>query len=112
MLARAMTRRTSRRRKKPVVALLLGEGIPDPTQRHDVARRGGIRLDLFADVTDVDVDGSLVLLKRVVVAHELEQLSPGVRPARAAREVPEQVEFGGGEADAIAVARHAAAIEV
>src|SRR2546425_9669217 len=100
MLARAMTRRTSRRRKKPVVALLLGEGIPDPTQRHDVARLGGIRLDLFADVADVDVDGSLVLLQGVVVAHELEQLPPGVDPAGAAGEMPEQVELGGGERDA------------
>src|SRR5438477_818783 len=84
MLASASTRRTSRRRRKPVVALLLGEGIPDPAQRHDVARLGGIRLDLFADVADVHVDGSLVLLQCFVVAHELEQLSPGVHPARAA----------------------------
>ena len=58
------------------------------------------------------VDGPFVLLQRVVVAHELEELAPGVDPARAACQVSEEVELGGRKRDAVAVARHSTAVEV
>src|SRR5688572_9132553 len=84
---------------------VLGEGISDAPHRSDVAGLRRVRLDLVADVADVDVDGPLVLLQRVVVvAHELEQLRPRVDAPWARGEVAEEVELCGGEADALRAA--------
>ncbi len=92
---------------------VLGERIADPSHRPDVARLGGIRLDLVADVADVDVDGALVRFERVVVvADELEQLGAGEDAARLGGEVAEQVELRRGEVDPLPVARDAPALEV
>src|SRR5687768_17272123 len=65
---------------------VFGEGIADAPDGPDVARLRGIGLDLIADVADVDVDRSLVLLEGVVVVpHQLQQLSARVHPARPGR---------------------------
>src|SRR4029078_7140734 len=58
-----------------------GEGVADTAHRLDACRRGGIVLDLVAQVAHVDVDRLLVLVERLVVAEQLEQLGPGGRAA-------------------------------
>src|SRR6476659_1370055 len=95
------TRRARRRRRGWTLTAalrsrsVLGECIADPSHRPDVARLGGIGLDLVSDVADVDVDRALVGLERVVVvADELEQLGTREHPTRLRREVAEQVELG------------------
>jgi hypothetical protein len=65
----------------------------------------GIGLDFVADMADVDVDGPLVLLERVVVvADELEELAARVDPARPRGEVAEDVELRRRQCDPIAAA--------
>ena len=63
----------------------LGEGVADTADRQDERRRGGIVLDLVAQVADVDVDRLLVLVEGLVVAEQLEQLATGCRRGRVAR---------------------------
>src|SRR3989442_6212075 len=121
-LARATTRRTfSRCRKEngPRArqpegggASVFAERIADPSHRLDVARLGGIGLDLVADVADVDVDGALICFERLVVAHQLQELGSRVDAARLGSEVAQQVELGGRQADPLAVARHPATLHV
>src|SRR5688572_22237311 len=94
-------------------ASVFGEGIPDAPHRPDVAGLGRIGLDLVPDVADVDIDGALVLLERVVVvAHQLEQLAAGVDPAGPGGQVAQQVELGGRQADSVAVAGDPSALEI
>src|SRR5881397_732787 len=121
-LARATTRRTFSRCRKangPRArqpegggASVFAERIADPSHRLDVARLGGIGLDLVSDVADVNVDGALVGFERLVVAHELQELGAGVDPAGLCRQVTQKVELGGRQADPFAAARHAAALHV
>lgn len=54
------------------LALALGEGVADATDRHYEGRHGRIVLDLVAEMADVDVDRLLVLVEGLVVAEELE----------------------------------------
>ena len=95
------------------VGSVLGEGIPDAPHRPDVARLRRVRLDLIADVADVDVDRPLVLFEGVVVvAHQLEQLGAGIDPPGPRGEMAQEVELGGGQADALTGARDAPSLEV
>src|SRR5438552_4001425 len=77
-LARARTSRTFRRcvmpralpvdnRRGEVGGSVFAECIPDAPHRLDEAGLGGVRLDLVANVADVDVDRPLVGLQRLVV---------------------------------------------
>src|SRR5687768_11174423 len=111
MLANTRTRRTFRRWSSPRGSIL-AECIAHAPDRPDVARLGGIRFDLVANVADVHVDRPLVGLQRLVVAHQLEELRSRVHPPGAASEVPEEVELGGRQRDALAVAGHPPALEV
>src|SRR4249919_284682 len=65
----------------------LGEGVADTSHRQDEGRRCGVVLDLVAQVAHVHVDGLLVLVERLVVAQQLEQLRAGIDPSRARGEV-------------------------
>src|SRR5688500_39477 len=127
-MARSSTRRTRRRwnsapgprgserAQRPAAdrsSSVLREGIPDAPHRPDVAGLRRIGLDLVPNVADVDVDGALVLLERVVVvADQLEQLRSRVHPARSGGKVPEQIELGRGQTDALAVTCHTPPLEV
>src|SRR5262245_52477598 len=62
----------------PSSSSALGEGVTDTTHRQDEGRRCRVILDLVAQMRDVDIDGLLVLVQRLVIAQELEQLGPGV----------------------------------
>ena len=66
--------RPGRRRAGPGGSAL-GEGVADTSDRQDERRRRRVVLDLLAQVADVDVDGLLVLVERLVVAQQLEQLA-------------------------------------
>src|SRR5947208_921307 len=90
----------------------LGEGVADSPHGQDEGGRGGIVLDLLAKVADVDVDRLLVLVERLVVAEELEELGPRVDPAGPAREMAEDLELRRREADPAGSALHAPALEV
>jgi hypothetical protein len=90
----------------------LGEGVPDTSHRQDERGIGRVVLDLLAQVADVDVDRLLVLVERLVVAQQLEQLAAGVDAARAAGEVAQDLELGRGQADPAGAALDAPALEV
>ena len=72
----------------------LGEGVADTSDGQDEGRRGRVVLDLVAQVADVDVDRLLVLVERLVVAEQLEQLAAGVDAARPRGEVAQDLELG------------------
>ena len=61
----------------------LREGVARAPHRQDEPRAGRVVLELLAQVADVDVDRLLVLVERLVVADQLEQLAPRVDAARA-----------------------------
>ena len=60
----------------------------------------------------MDVDRLLVLVERLVVAQELEQLAAGVDAARAAGQVAQDLELGRRQADAAVAALDAPPLEV
>ena len=60
----------------------------------------------------MDVDGLLVLVERLVVAQQLEQLGAGVDPAGARGEVAQDLELGRGQADPPVAALDAPPLEV
>src|SRR5436309_746153 len=90
----------------------LGEGVADSPHGQDERGRSGVVLDLLAQVADVDVDRLLVLVERLVVAEELEELGPGVDPAGSAGEMAEDLELRRCEADPPRSTLHAPALEV
>ena len=90
----------------------LGKRVPDATDRLDEGRMGRVVLELVAQVADVDVDRLLVLVERLVVAQQVEQLGAGVDAARLAGEVAEDLELGRGEADPPVAALDAPPVEV
>ena len=73
------------RRAAPAGRSALGEGVADTSHRQDERRRRRVVLDLVAQMADVDVDGLLVLVERLVVAQQLEQLASGCRRGPGAR---------------------------
>ena len=80
----AQTTRQPGSRARPARSAL-GEGVADTSDRQHEHRRRRIVLDLVAQMAHVDVDRLLVLVERLVVAQQLEQLARGCRPGRAAR---------------------------
>src|SRR5256885_12693969 len=74
----------------------LGEAIPNPENRKQVARRPRVGLDLPADVLDVSVDSALVRLEGHA-AHRIQQLRAGEHAARLARQGREQLKLGLGQ---------------
>src|SRR4051812_33133613 len=108
---RGTVRGNGRRRPAPPrarsSASALGEGVAGTTNRHHELRRAGIVLDLVAQVADMHVDRLLVLVERLVVTKELEELSAGEDATPAAREGGEEFELGGRQADPPAAAHGA-----
>src|SRR6185503_11157028 len=92
--------------------LALGEGVADTTDRHDERGRRRVVLDLVAEMADVDVDRLLVLVERLVVAQELQQLTPRVHAPRPRGEMTEDLELGRRQADPPIAALDTAALEV
>ena len=78
------SRRGSRNRRRPD-ASALGEGVADTPHRQDEGGHRRIVLDLVAQMAHVHVDGLLVLVERLVVAQELEQLANACRHGRVER---------------------------
>src|SRR5215208_4046890 len=106
------TLRRIRRIRRRCGTSALGECVTDASNRHDERRSGGIVLDLVAEVAHVDVDRLLVLVERLVVAQELEQLAAGVDAARPRREVAEDLELRRRQADPTLPALDAPSFEV
>src|SRR5688500_1497130 len=73
----------------------LGECIADSAHGQHERRRRGVVLDLVAQVADVDIDRLLVLVERLVVAEQLEQLAARVDATRPAGQVTQDLELGG-----------------
>src|SRR6185369_11245504 len=69
-------------------------------------------LDLVAQMAHMDIDRLLVLIERLIVAQQLEQLAARVDPTRPRSEVTEDLEFRGSERDPPRSALHAASLEV
>src|SRR4249919_1279241 len=78
----------------------LGELVAGAPDREHELRRRRVVLDLVAQVAHVDVDRLLVLVERLVVAQELEQLAPAEDTAGSAGEVAQDLELGRGQRDA------------
>src|SRR5262249_11717779 len=91
------TARTTRIRALPSA---LGEGVPGAPDREDERGVARVVLELLAQVAHMDVDGLLVLVQRLVVAHQLQQLAAREDPAGTRREVAQDLELGGRERDA------------
>src|SRR5215218_5936914 len=72
----------------------LGELVARAAHREDELGQGGIVLDLVAQVAHVDVDRLLVLVQRLVVTEQLEELAAAEDPTRTAREVAQDLELG------------------
>ena len=58
------------------------EGVPDASDGQDEGGGRRVILDLLAKVAHVDVDGLLVLVERLIVAQQLEQLRARVDATR------------------------------
>src|SRR6478672_2762081 len=96
----------------PVPDSALGEGVADATDGHDERRRGGVVLDLVAEVADVDVDRLLVLVESLVVAEQLQELAPGVDAAGSRGEMTEDLELRRREADPTVATLDAPPLEI
>src|SRR6476659_4647201 len=90
----------------------LGERVADTSHRQNEGGRRRVVLDLVAEMADVDVDRLLVLVERLVVAQELQQLPPRVHAARPGGEMAEDLELGRRQADPPIAPLDAAALEV
>src|ERR1044071_5114963 len=90
----------------------LGERVPDTADRLDEGRMGRIVLELVSKVAHVDVDRLLVLVEGLVVPKEVQELRAGVDAAGLAREVPQDLELRGCEADPAVAALDAQRSEV
>src|SRR6478752_7094905 len=78
---RSRRNRPGRRARRSTGRSALGEGVADTPHRQDEGRRRRIVLDLVPQMADVDVDRLLILVERLVIAQQLEQLGAGVDPA-------------------------------
>src|SRR6185312_6628662 len=109
---RTRRRRRQRRERRNTGRSALGERVADAADRQDERRRRRIVLDLLAQVADVHVDGLLVLVERLVVAQQLEQLATGVDTTGPGREMAQDLELRRREADAPGPTLHAATLKV
>src|SRR4029078_11281879 len=92
--------RTPRRMRVGALPSALGEGVPGAPDGEDERRVARIVLELLAEVAHMDVDGLLVLVERLVVAAQLQQLPAREHPRGALREVAQDLELRGRERDA------------
>src|SRR5262245_44618258 len=106
------SRFSPREMDRPDRSSALGEGVTDTAHRLDERWRGGIVLDLVAQVAHVDVDRLLVLVEGLVITQELQQLASRVHAARPRREVTQDLELRGGQADPALAALDAPALQV
>src|SRR3954470_24306069 len=90
----------------------LGERVPDTANGLDEGGMRRVVLELVPQVADVDVDRLLVLVERVVVAEEIEQLRPRVDATGLAREVAEDLELRRRQADPALTALDPPPVEV
>src|SRR3954447_24974845 len=90
----------SERSRNDPSALL--EAVPHAAFGKDHLRVRRIRLQLLAEVTDVDVDGAVVAVLRVA-EHVLEQFGAGEHAAGLAREREQDLELEERELDRVAV---------
>src|SRR4029079_8360963 len=93
---RSRRRRRGRPMRRSETSSALGECVADTSDRQDERGCARVVLDLVAQMAHVDVDGLLVLVERLVVAQELEQLAARVHPAGARRQMAQDLEFSGG----------------
>src|SRR5665811_1383451 len=93
-------------------ASALDEGVADSPHGQHEDRRGRVVLDLLAQVADVDVDRLLVLVERLVVAQELQQLAPGIDTPGTSGEMAEDLELGRRQVDLSAGALDAPPLQV
>src|SRR3970040_1418865 len=77
----------------------LGERVADAADGEDEGRVCRVVFELLPEVADVDVDRLLVLVERLVVADQLEQLGAGVNASRARGDVAQDVELRGGRGE-------------
>src|SRR6478735_2257181 len=75
---RSRRSRSGTRERRSAGRSALGERVADTSHRQDERRRRRVVLDLVAQMADVHVDRLLVLVERLVVAQQLEQLRAGV----------------------------------
>src|SRR2546421_10432124 len=89
----------------------VGEAVPDPRDGQDVIRTRGLRLDLAAQVSDVDVDhpGFDWIL---ITPDRVQDLLPAEHLAGVAGEEGEQVELGVGQLDLLARFVDAALVDI
>src|SRR5689334_14607026 len=109
---RGTSRPKSRGSLLPRGASALGEGVADTAHRLDERGRRRVVLDLVPEMADVDVDRLLVLVERLVVAEQLEQLAAGVDAAGSRGEVAEDLELRRREADPAVAALDTPPLEV
>src|SRR3954453_17912287 len=91
---------------------VLGELVAGAADGQDELRQGRVVLDLVPKVGHVDVDRLLVLVERLVVTEQLEQLPAREDPAGARGEVAQDLELGGGQPDPPVPTLDSAALEV
>src|SRR6185436_5029070 len=90
----------------------LGERVPDTANGLHEGGMRGVVLELVPEMADVDVDCLLVLVERLVVAEQVEQLRTRVDAARLARQVAQDLELGRGQRDAPVASNDPPPVEV
>src|SRR5512141_3481851 len=106
--ARSPVRKRGSRRGIERAGLALGEGVARSTDGQDELRVGRIVLELFTQMTDVDVDRLLVLVECLVVAHQLDQLAPTEDASGTRCKMAQDLELGRGQREAPVTALDAA----
>src|ERR1035437_8833735 len=99
-------------RFRPGDTSALREGVPRAADRQDEPRAGWIVFQLLAQVADVDVDRLFVLVQRLVIADELQQLAAGGDAAGLAGEGAQYLQLGAGQGDAPAAALDAPPLQI
>src|SRR3954470_1755014 len=112
VLGRSRRNRPGMRARRSTGRSALGEGVADTPHRQDERRGRRVVLDLVAQMAHVHVDRLLVLIEGLVVAQELEQLRAGVDATWPRREVPQDLELRGCQADPAVAALDAPPLEV
>ena len=90
----------------------LGEGVAGSANGEDEGGIDRVVLELLAQMADVDVDGLLVLVEGLVVAHQLEQLTPAEDAPGSRGQVTQDLELRGRQADAPVAPLDAPPVEV
>src|SRR5215216_1100163 len=99
--------RSDRRPSTKDLLLVVPEAVPDAAHREQVLGLLRVRLDLLPQVTDVDVDGPRIAIRRVA-PYAREEHVAREHAARGARERGEDLELHERRGDRVAVAHHRA----